>query len=144
MESLYLLRITEVEGATLGVLLRKRMIIALTLENKWEDNKRFTSCIPKGEYIFARYLSQKHGETFLAKSVPNRYGILFHIGNIAKDTSGCILLGESYGYLYEDNKLVPAVLDSSNTFHKFLTEMEGVDQFRLVIREIDKGDENHI
>ena len=68
-----------------------------TLENPWMDNQRNISCIPEGEYDVRIRLPRESATReymhLLVKGVPNRDYILFHIGNTAKDTSGCILVG---------------------------------------------------
>ena len=68
-----------------------------TLENPWMDNQRNISCIPKGEYKVRLRLPRESGTRdyihLLVQEVPNRDWILFHRGNTAKDTSGCILVG---------------------------------------------------
>ena len=50
--------------------------------------------------------------TFEVLDVPNRSGILFHMGNTVDDTKGCILVASYYGVL---NSL-PAVLHSYAAF----------------------------
>ena len=68
-----------------------------TLENPELNNVRNISCIPEGQYN-VRLRTAKESATrdylhLLVQDVPNRDYILFHIGNSAKDTSGCILVG---------------------------------------------------
>ncbi len=68
-----------------------------TLENPYINNERSISCIPEGEYKVrlrtARESATREYLHLLVKDVPNRDWILFHRGNSAKDTSGCILVG---------------------------------------------------
>ena len=68
-----------------------------TLENPWKGNQRNISCIPEGEYKvrirLARESATRDYLHLLVQDVPNRDWILFHRGNSAKDTSGCILVG---------------------------------------------------
>ena len=68
-----------------------------TLENPWLDNQRNISCIPEGEYKVRLRLARESASRdylhLLVQDVPNRDWILFHRGNTAKDTSGCILVG---------------------------------------------------
>ena len=68
-----------------------------TLENPWKDNQRNISCIPEGEYKVRLRLARESASRdylhLLVQDVPNRDWILFHRGNTAKDTSGCILVG---------------------------------------------------
>ena len=68
-----------------------------TLENPWLDNQRNISCIPEGEYKVRLRLARESATRdylhLLVEDVENRSYILFHRGNTAKDTSGCILVG---------------------------------------------------
>ena len=68
-----------------------------TLELPYKDNKRSISCIPAGEYqARLRYPRESGSRDYLhilVKDVPNRDYILFHRGNTAKDSRGCILVG---------------------------------------------------
>lgn len=104
-----LVRVKHTDKSTLGMLFIGGSFIAYTLENPWLDNKRRVSCIPIGTYevgfrttggkhnqYAARY-GKKHYGMLEVKDVPNRTFILFHVGNWAKDTHGCILLGTRAG-----------------------------------------------
>ena len=68
-----------------------------TLENPYINNKRNISCIPEGQYKVRLRLARESASRdylhLLVQDVPNRDWILFHRGNTAKDTSGCILVG---------------------------------------------------
>ena len=96
-----------------------------TLEPPWRDNERGRSCIPVGEYKCSRYPSKRFGKTFIVMNVPGRDGILFHVGNWEKDTSGCILLG-----IERTHK---SLLWSRPAIDRFRDAMEAHDYFHLVI-----------
>ena len=68
-----------------------------TLELPYKDNQRSVSCIPAGQYKVRLRTEKESGSRnylhLLVQDVPNRDFILFHRGNSAKDTSGCILVG---------------------------------------------------
>ena len=70
-----------------------------TLENPWLNNQRNISCIPDGRYDvrirLARESATRDYIHLLVQEVPERSYILFHIGNTAKDTRGCILVGQT-------------------------------------------------
>ena len=95
--NLLLIRDTFTEESTLGELFIDGERICDTLENPYLDNQRNISCIPEGEYSVRIRLPRESGTRdymhLLVKDVKDRDYILFHIGNTAKDTSGCILVG---------------------------------------------------
>mgnify|MGYP003119789729 FL=1 len=95
--NLLLIRDTFTDKSTLGELFLNGERMCDTLENPWMDNQRNISCIPKGEYKVRLRLPRESGTRdyihLLVQEVPNRDWILFHRGNTAKDTSGCILVG---------------------------------------------------
>ena len=95
--NLLIIRDTFTEESTMGELFLNGERMCDTLENPWKDNQRNISCIPEGEYKVrlrrARESATRDYLHLLVKDVPNRKWILFHRGNTAKDTSGCILVG---------------------------------------------------
>jgi hypothetical protein len=50
-------------------------------------------------------------------NVPAFEGVLIHIGNTAKDSAGCILVGE--------NKVVGKVINSTETFKRLYKVLQG-------------------
>jgi len=79
------------------------------------------TAIPTGKYrvtlgVRSQRLSKKKAYDFCNGYVPRLLnvngfdGILIHIGNTAKDSAGCILVGE--------NKIVGKVINSTETFHR--------------------------
>jgi hypothetical protein len=122
-------RISNPTDATLGVLLLDSIPFCVTLEDSWRDNKRQISCIPAGDYVCKRVNSPKFGEVFQVQDVPNRTHILFHAGNTEHDTSGCILLGTSFGTINTD----PAVLQSARALVRFMERLRGIDEFPLKV-----------
>ena len=97
MINLLLIRNTFSEKSTIGELFLNGERICDTLENSWQDNQRNISCIPEGIYPVRLRLPRESGTRdyihLLVKDVKDRDYILIHIGNTAKDTSGCILVG---------------------------------------------------
>ena len=53
-------------------------------------------------------------------NTPGYQGVLIHCGNTAKDTEGCILVGE--------NKAVGQVLNSTATFRKVYAKLKAADE----------------
>lgn len=89
------------------------------------------TAIPTGRYLVdmktvsprlggrAQYLFCK-GRLPRLCNTPGYQGVLIHIGNTAKDTDGCILIGE--------NKAVGQVLNSTATFRKVYTMLKAADE----------------
>ena len=97
MINLLLIRDTFSDISTIGELFLNGERMCDTLENPWINNNKNVSCIPKGEYKVRLRLARESATRdylhLLVEDVENRSYILFHRGNTAKDTSGCILVG---------------------------------------------------
>ena len=95
--NLLIIRDTFTEQSTIGELFLNGERMCDTLENPFINNERNISCIPEGEYKVRLRLARESATRdylhLLVQDVPNRDYILFHRGNSAKDTSGCILVG---------------------------------------------------
>lgn len=117
---------------TFGVCTINKEHFCSTLEPYSRFNKKGISCIPAGQYICRRYHSWRYPNTFEIINVETRDKILFHAGNILKHTKGCVIMGQHIGKLKEDR----AVMNSGKTFRKFLELMEGVEEFKLTIKEV--------
>lgn len=84
------------------------------------------TAIPKGKYrvvmnVVSPKFSKRATYNFCQGKLPRLLnvdgyeGVLIHIGNTAKDTAGCILVGQ--------NKVVGQVINSTVTFKKLYAEM---------------------
>ena len=95
--NLLIIRDTFTEESTIGELFLNGERMCDTLENPNINNERNISCMPEGVYKvrlrLARESATRDHLHLLVQDVPNRDWILFHRGNSAKDTSGCILVG---------------------------------------------------
>ena len=95
--NLLIIRDTFTEESTIGELFLNGERMCDTLENPYINNERNISCIPEGEYKVRLRLARESATRdylhLLVQDVPNRDWILFHRGNSAKDTSGCVLVG---------------------------------------------------
>ena len=95
--NLLILRDTFTDNSTIGELFLNDEFMCDTLENPELNNVRNISCIPEGQYnVRLRTAKESNSRDYLhllVQDVPNRDYILFHRGNSAKDTSGCILVG---------------------------------------------------
>jgi hypothetical protein len=95
--NLLIIRDTFTEESTLGKLYLNGELMCDTLENPYINNEKNISCIPDGQYKVrirvARESATRDYVHLLVQEVPNRSYILFHRGNTAKDTRGCVLVG---------------------------------------------------
>ena len=96
--NLLILRDTFTDKSTIGELFLNGERFCDTLELPWRDNQKSISCIPAGEYkVRLRYPRESATREYLhllVQEVKDRSYILFHRGNSAKDTRGCILVGQ--------------------------------------------------
>jgi len=96
--NLLLLRDTFSDESTIGELFINGERFCDTLELPYRDNQRSISCIPTGEYKVRLRLPRESATRdylhLLVKDVKDRSHILFHRGNTAKDSRGCILVGQ--------------------------------------------------
>lgn len=72
-----------------------------TLELPWRKNEPEISAIPEGVYQCglrpsAKFGGHTGGLVYHVMPVQGRTDILIHAGNTARDTKGCILIGESW------------------------------------------------
>ena len=134
-------RVSSNEEQTLGVLLYDAQPFAVTLElplifadsGKTRPN---VSCIPTGHYHCVRTDSPRFGDTFEVTEVPGRSHILFHKGNSAKNTKGCILVAESFTRIGDLESGTTGIGQSAIAFSEFI-EILGDDRaFNLIIKEV--------
>lgn len=130
--SVKLCRVEESFRGTFGVLIICDLAFCVTLELPHKQNAPFISSIPAGQYLCKKTESHTYGTIFEVTNVPNRSRILFHAGNFAEDTSGCILIAQHFGKLYGKR----AILNSGRTFSKFMLGFKDVDEFSLTIKEV--------
>lgn len=122
---------TGEKGTFGGLMLHDKPPFAVTLEPEWLDNEPFVSCIPAATYVCHRVHSPNYGITFKVLNVPEREDILFHWGNSLKNTKGCIVVGEEFGFL----GIEPGVLSSRRAFNEFLRMVKRMDEFVLTIQD---------
>lgn len=139
MKQLRLVRVSEHNGASLGVLCIDDCPEFVTLEDAWRDNETRISCIPVGRYKVKPRISPRFGRTWQVMDVPQRDHILFHAGNTHKDTHGCILLGMQFGKLGAET----AILASKSAFNQFLERMAGVTEAELIVIDAYGGGRVH-
>ena len=120
-------RISNTEYGTFGVLLKNDVPLMVTLERLPMHNQTNISCIPTGCYECEKITSEKHGKCIAVKNVPDRTNIQIHAGNQLKETEGCILVGLSYGNVFNTY----GVVKSRDALAILLSEVP--DRFMLEI-----------
>ena len=122
-------RIHKTKHGTSGFLNIDGEFHCYTLELPDKENAQRISCIPIGRYTLiereevtdmtTRYRRKYDWFNWhlMLKDVKNRSGIYLHIGNITKDSYGCILLGSQ---INSDHFLS----NSTKTFKKFYMKIK--------------------
>ena len=115
--NLLIVRETYTDESVIGKLNLNGEFISYTLELAWNNNQKSISCVPRGVYDckirLAKDSASRNYDHLILEDVPNRSYILFHRGNSAKDSKGCILTGMMRG----DN-----VIYQSKTAHTLLMD----------------------
>lgn len=123
------------DGRTIGAYYIGGGHAGYTLENPWLDNKKSVSCIPTGEYkTDVRKASESGSRDYdhlILRDVPNRTYILWHIGNYARNTEGCILPGKSA----HDNM----VGNSKPAFRELMVKCKKADEIVTRITNVSFG-----
>lgn len=122
---------TNLYYGTFGTLILDTEVFSVTLEPYDRDNAKSISNIPAQQYICKRIKSPRYGWTFEVMGVQWRSHVLFHPGNFSRNTKACIILAQHYGKLQGER----AVLNSGNTFKRFMEKMKGINKFPLTITE---------
>lgn len=127
-----ILRIENAPGdGTFGAVLLDGCTFCVSLEPPWYGNQVDVSCIPPGQYHCAPVTSPRFGETYEVMDVPGRSEILFHAGNWARDTRGCIMFGEAWGEVDGQR----GIRYSAATVATFKARQGRID-FRLTIKNV--------
>ena len=102
-----------------------------TLELPSLNNTPNISCIPAGKYDASIDKNITIGGKYVIRlqDVPDRTGILIHVGNYTNEIAGCILVGNSQ----HTNSIKKMVTSSKHTMSKLLAEVEFDDEFYVEI-----------
>jgi len=104
-----------------------------SMELPWLNNIREFSCIPAGTYECERIDHPRFGHSWIVKSVPDRDGIMIHIGNFASgkkvDIEGCIMPGLRFVDINKDGNL--DIADSTKAMNLLRAVLP--DKFKLII-----------
>ena len=123
------------------------------LELPWRDNQRAASRIPEGDYPLVAHISSRFrnvaegildnaGQRYAGMphvaDVPGRSWILFHWGNYARDTDGCVLPGRTFSWRGRE----PMVTSSRPTFADFYKRirpaLDGTTPGRVIVKDADQ------
>ncbi len=117
---------------TFGVLLLDNRTFCVTLEET-QKTEPYDSRIPAGHYVCERYFSpSKNTIVWELQYVQNRTHVQIHAGNTLNDTEGCILIGQYFDKFRGDR----AVLNSGETFRKFMDATRLQNKLNLTIKEV--------
>lgn len=109
-----------------------------TVEQPWNDNQPFKSCVPDGIYTLKAFNSPRWGQTFAlvgetvaiteaevrVSDTLKRYACLFHTANRSQELAGCIAPGMDLGSIAS----VWAVTSSAQAMLNLMHEMHDGDQ----------------
>lgn len=133
--SLVLKRVDHRPWATYGVLIGPNGPVVVTLERPQLDGFGKMSCIKPGVYTATRTWSPKFKmETFEVTGVAGRSRILFHAGNTADDSEGCILTGTSFDPVGSSDAKV-GILGSKVAFNEFMALLKYTKSFSLTVAD---------
>ena len=120
---LLLKRLHHTENSTIGELFIDGKFECYVLEDIERNEKIFgKTAIPKGTYNVIMTLSNRFKVILpLLENVPNYTGVRIHSGNTAKDTEGCLILGQTRSIDFVGNskkalaKFLPKIKDKKVT-----------------------------
>ena len=111
-------RLHKTSNSTIGELSIDGKFECYTLEDVERESKIYgKTAIPKGTYEIVMTMSNRFKIVLpLLLKVPNFEGVRIHAGNYAKDTEGCILLGQT--------RSVDFIGNSKKAVSNFLPKLE--------------------
>lgn len=134
VKSLMLRRVDHREWGIYGVLIGPKGPVIVTLERPALDGFGKMSSIKAGVYTCKRVKSPRFGDTYEVTGVPGRSHILFHAGNTADDSRGCILTGTTFDPVGgTDGK--SGVTGSKMAFDEMMDLLDGVPSFTLTVAD---------
>jgi len=127
-----LTRVAKNKYGVFGTITVNGFAVCNTLEPPELGNIPMKSCIPADIYDLEWFESSKFGRTLKLLNVDKRFNIEFHWGNLLKDTTGCILTGQSFGML----SCKRGLHHSKKALESFLYAMDDGKNNTLEIREV--------
>lgn len=122
------------DDGTFGVLDDEGVPFAVTVEPPKNSPGRYL--VPAGERLCKRVLSPKFGDTFEITGVVGHDHVLFHWGNTYIDSLACVIVGEKFSVLNGLTAVQESKSSPGEGFNEFLFRTKGLDQFKLVIRNV--------
>ena len=116
------------QKGNVGALLIDGRVFCWTMARDYTDKGY---AIPTGLFPYEAYNSPTYGPTFQI-IVEGHDFLLFHILNTENQSTGCIGLGDTPGYLEEDR----AVLESGIAFKRFMKVMKDVKKGMIRISRV--------
>ncbi len=86
---------TCLDQSTIGRLIIDGQEVGRTLELPWRNNETSVSRIPPGTYAASMRTDGARGWRVELADVRDRKKVQMHIGNYARETEGCILVGDN-------------------------------------------------
>ncbi len=110
--------------------------VCMTLEHAYPGKNDFQPKLPNGTFICKRGKHRLHGmtedfETFEITGVEGHSGMLFHWGNLNRDSEGCVLTGDAIAEYPAGAPHTEMITNSRAAFARFMKLQEGADQFTL-------------
>lgn len=107
-----------------------------TLERPWLNNAQNVSCIPTGTYKFVPHgwglnPLTRFKNVWRLLDVPNRTGILLHIGNRVSDGIGCVLIGKGVNIRHGK----ASITDSKDAINE-LRELLYTNSGEIIIKDL--------
>lgn len=145
---IHILRFTDNENCTRGILYINDSFQCFTLEDPYRESKiSGITRIPNGIYElgikesspmsdkYAKRFPEKHKGMIWIKGIPNFKNVYFHIGNTPNDTQGCVLVGETFSL---DGYLASSTNGYLNFYDKVINSITKSKQY-VAIGEINNG-----
>jgi hypothetical protein len=119
-----------------------------TVEQPWNDNKPYKSCVPVGEYELIEYRSPKYSDTYALENPDlhvyakqedahdkDRFACLLHSANWSHQLQGCIAFGQELSWgNHKDKDPALMVTNSRYTTGTVLRVIKNLHIDSLVIR----------
>lgn len=152
MNTLTVQRILSDNDATFGVMSLNGRFVCHTIEDRHREEKVWGETrIPAGTYRvtlrdfggfherYSKKFPDMHQGMLWVRNVPGFEDILIHIGNTAKDSAGCILVGQAPPAFLMAYR-VDRSTDTYKSIYPELARLAAKKELQLTIKDYDNGD----